>query len=106
MRDWQLEYERVHKQNVQLVAEIRNLRCVMVEAASSINPAEEPILFKQLTGAHGFFVEDRCNPYPEHDGHVSGQYMAAIMAITEELGGYSSELLPSHPISCPPPIRG
>ena len=91
VKDWRLEYERVHQQNLSLTKEIRHLRCVMVEAASSINPAEEPILFKQLTGERGFLIDDRCNPYPEHDEHVTSQYMSELTAITESLGGYNAE---------------
>ena len=84
MRNWQLEYEHLFKQNENLVKEIRHLRCVMVEAAGSINPSVEPILFSQLTGAGQFFVDNRCNPYPEHDNHVSDQYMAALVIVTSE----------------------
>lgn len=91
MKDWQLEYERARQQNLLLTKEIRHLRCVMVEAAGSINPAAEPILFRQLTGESGFFIEERCNPYPEHDEHVTRQYMSELTAITEALGGYDAE---------------
>lgn len=93
MRDWQLEYQRLYDQNVRLTNEIRYLRCVMVEAAGSINPTHEPTLFNRLTGALGYFVDERCNPYPEHDDHVSDQYMRELTIITEELGGYRSEFV-------------
>lgn len=101
MRNWQLEYEHLFKQNESLVKEIRHLRCVMVEAAGSINPSIEPVLFSQLTGAGQFFVDDRCNPYPEHDEHVSDQCMAALTTIADvntirsaEYSGAGEFLLP------------
>ena len=102
VKNWQLEYERVQQQNTLLAKEIRNLRCVMVEAASSINPTEESILFKQLTGEYGFLIDDRCNPYPEHNSHVSGQYMTELTAITESFGGYHSEPITVPSLSQPP----
>lgn len=104
MRDWRLEYEQVQQQNVLLSKEIRNLRCVMVEAASSIDPTEEPVLFKQLTGQPGFFVDERSNPYPEHDAHVSSQYMDELTAITESLGGYHAEPVSVPSLSQPPGV--
>lgn len=91
VKNWQLEYERLYKQNDLLVKEIRNLRCVMVEAAGSINPSVEPVLFSQLMGAGQFFVDDRCNPYPEHDDHVSDQYMAALTSVTVDCAAYNSD---------------
>lgn len=61
-----------------LIRENRHLRCVMVEAASSIDATVEPHLFMQLTGDPEFFVHDQKNPYPEHDDHVSDQYAAFL----------------------------
>lgn len=69
------ELEKTVDQNRRLVEEIRNLRCLLVEAASSISPIEEPVLFAQLTGNPEYFVTDDYNPYPEHDDHVSAQYL-------------------------------
>jgi hypothetical protein len=91
MKDWQLEFERLFEENSRLVQEIRHLRCAMVEAACSIDPSCESKLFKQLTGERDHFIDERCNPYPEHDDHVSGQYMAALTATSEEFGGYDRE---------------
>ena len=61
-----------------LIREVRHLRCVMVEAASSIDASAEPHLFMHLSGEADFFVHDGCNPYPENDDHVSDQYAAFL----------------------------
>lgn len=91
MKSWRRECEILREENAKLISEIRNLRCVMVEAAASINPTEEPTLFSQLTGSRGYFIDDRNNPYPEHARHVSEQYLRALTELTEEFGGYNSE---------------
>lgn len=75
-------------ENRRLVEEIRNLRCVMVEAAASINPAQEPTLFAYLSGKEDHFVSHDINPYPEHDEHVSEQYMDFLTREAQKLGQY------------------
>lgn len=79
------ELERVKKDRddlfagcSRLIREVRHLRCLMVEAAQSIDASSEPLLFMQLTGDPHFFVHDKKNPYPEHDDHVSDQYAAFL----------------------------
>lgn len=91
MKDWRLEFERLLEENSRLVREIRHLRCVMVEAAGSIDPSQEPILFKHLIGYRDHFVDESHNPYPEQDDHVSDQYMTALTIKTEAFGGYDVE---------------
>ena len=80
--------ERLEDENRRLVEEIRALRCVMVEAAASINPAYEPILFAHLSGKPDHFVSHDNNPYPEHDDHVSAQYMDFLTSEAQKLGQY------------------
>lgn len=72
------ELERTVENNRLLVQEIRNLRCLLVEAATSVSPIEEPVLFAQLTGEPDYFVTGDYNPYPEHDDHVSDQYLSFL----------------------------
>lgn len=104
MKNWQREFEILREENARLIKEIRNLRCAMVEAASSINPAEEMSLFNQLTGSRGHFIDDLYNPYPEHERHVSEQYMRQLTEVTEVLGGYDDELRSRN--SVPRSIKG
>lgn len=75
-------------ENRRLVEEIRALRCTMVEAASSINPKYEPKLFAHLSGKPNHFVTYDNNPYPEHDDHVSAQYMDFLTREAQKLGQY------------------
>lgn len=91
MKDWQRECSMLLEENARLLQEIRHLRCVMVEAACSVDPSGEPVLFKHLTGDHDHFVDHHHNPYPDHDDHVSDQYMRALTAVTEDVGGYDRE---------------
>lgn len=106
MQDWRLEYERIIRQNEQLVKEIRNLRCVMVEAAGSINPSAEPVLFSQLMGSGQYFVDDRCNPYPEHDDLVSDQYMAALAVVADSFESHDSAYAGAEEFVLPIPHPG
>lgn len=69
------QIDELHRSNKSLVNEITNLRCVMVEAASSISPVEEPELFARLIGNPEYFVNTDYNPYSEHDDHVAEQYL-------------------------------
>jgi len=85
------ELERVKRErdelfsgSSRLIQEIRHLRCVMVEAASSIDATVEPHLFMQLTGDPEFFIHEDRNPYPEHDDHVSDQYAAFLSKGTKQ----------------------
>lgn len=82
------ENEKLREENRRLVEEIRALRCVMVEAAASINPTYEPILFAHLSGKPDHFVSHDNNPYPEHDDHVSAQYMDYLTSEAQKLGQY------------------
>ena len=70
-----VKYHSLIKENSNLIQEIRNLRCTMLEAASSISPVEEPELFARLIGKPECFVTGDFNPYPEHDDDVSEQYL-------------------------------
>ena len=82
------ENEKLKRENRRLVDEIRVLRCVMVEAASSINPAQEPELFARLSGDPEYFITNETNPYPEHDDHVSEQYLTFLTTEAQKLGQY------------------
>lgn len=75
-------------ENRRLVEEIRALRCTMVEAAASINPTYEPVLFAYLSGKPKYFVTYDNNPYPEHDDHVSKQYTDFLTRGAQKLGRY------------------
>lgn len=83
--------DELYRDNLRLSREIRHLRCVMIEAAQSINPTHDPELFAQLTGQSEHFVTDEHNPYPEHDDQVSDQNLAFLTWLTECLGGYVGE---------------
>lgn len=83
--------DSLYRDNLRLAKEIRHLRCVMLEAAQSINPIHDPELFAQLTGHPEHFVTDESNPYPEHDDQVSDQNLAFLTWLTERLGGYVGE---------------
>ena len=74
----QRQIEETNSANARLVEEIRNLRCVMLEAAASISPVEEPELFARLIGKPEYFVTNDVNPYPEHDGDVGEQYLVFL----------------------------
>jgi len=80
IEDLYREIDILRQSNETLNTEIRNLRCVMVEAASSINPAREPELFSRLTGNSEYFVSGDYNPYPEHDDHVGEQYLNFLVS--------------------------
>ena len=82
------ENEKLRRENRRLVDEIRALRCVMVEAATSINPTQEPELFARLSGNPEYFVTNENNPYPEHDEHVSEQYLTFLTTEAQKLGQY------------------
>lgn len=83
-----IKIAKLEEENRRLVEEIRNLRCLMVEAAGSISPVYEPLLFAQLTGEPTNFISADANPYPEHDNHVSDQYMAFLSHEAQKLGQY------------------
>jgi hypothetical protein len=83
--------DALYRDNMRLSREIRHLRCVMLEAAQSINPAHDRELFAQLVGAPDHFVTDEHNPYPEHEDQVSDQNLAFLTWLTECLGGYVEE---------------
>jgi len=69
------KYEKLLKENENLVQEIRNLRCTMLEAANHINIIDDPILFKRLISDANSFVTHEKNPYPEHNDVISEQYL-------------------------------
>lgn len=82
----QLKFDLLYEENRKLVEEIRNLRCAMVEAAASINPSSEPVLFAQLSGQPNHFITSDYNPYPEHDDYVSEQYTNFLSNICQKNG--------------------
>jgi len=80
IEDLYRDIDELRQSNETLNTEIRNLRCIMVEAASSIKPAHEPELFSRLTGNGEYFVSGDYNPYPEHDDHVGEQYLNFLVS--------------------------
>ena len=88
IEDLQRQINQLQEANNRLLIEIRNLRCVMVEAATSISPVEEPTLFSQLSGIPEQFVTNDNNPYPEHENHVSEQYLAVMTYEAQKNGDY------------------
>lgn len=88
IQDLQRQINQLQEVNNRLLNEIRNLRCVMVEAATSINPSVESLLFDQLTGEPEHFVTGDQNPYPEHDDHVSDQYISVMTYEAQKNGQY------------------
>ena len=86
--DLQRQVNELQQANNRLLIEIQNLRCVMVEAATSISPVEEPALFSQLSGNPEHFVTNDNNPYPEHENHVSEQYLTVITYEAQKNGDY------------------
>lgn len=88
IEDLQRQVNELQELNNRLLNEIRCLRCVMVEAATSISPVEEPILFSQLSGNPDHFVVNDINPYPEHENHVNEQYLTYMTYEAQKNGGY------------------
>lgn len=86
--DLQRQVNELQQANNRLLIEIQNLRCVMVEAATSISPVEEPTLFSQLSGNPECFVTNDNNPYPEHENHVNEQYLAVVTYEAQKNGYY------------------
>lgn len=83
VEDLMKQNEKILKQNSNLIQEIRNLRCAMIEAATCINPTYEPELFKYLISESSHFITHKVNPYPEHDDMLSDQYLKFLQ--TSEL---------------------
>lgn len=88
IEDLQRQINQLQELNNRLLNEIRNLRCVMVEAATSISPVEEPTLFSQLSGNPEHFITSDINPYPEHENHVSEQYLGVMTYEAQKNGDY------------------
>lgn len=80
------QVDKLQEENRRLVEEIRNLRCLMVEAATSISPAQEPVLFAQLSGRTEHFITWEYNPYPEHDDYVGEQYLNYLSSFSQKNG--------------------
>jgi hypothetical protein len=87
IEDLQRQVNELQEVNNRLLNEIRSLRCVMVEAATSISPVEEPALFSHLSGNPEHFVTNDNNPYPEHENHVNEQYLT-VMTYEAQKNGY------------------
>ena len=86
--DLQRQVNELQEVNNRLLIEIQNLRCVMVEAATSISPVDEPTLFSQLSGNPEHFVTSDNNPYPEHENHVNEQYLSVVTYEAQKNGDY------------------
>jgi regulator of replication initiation timing len=88
IEELQRQVSELLEANNRLITEIQHLRCVMVEAATSVSPVDEPTLFSQLSGNPECFVTSDNNPYPEHENHVNEQYLSVVTYEAQKNGYY------------------